>query len=340
MSQRSIELKVGALIVVALGLLAAFIVVMGGLSFQPTYQVNVDFDNPGGLQAGAPVKIAGVKVGKVAELQFRGGQLDPDSKQPVPLIRVVAKIEKRYQSAIYENSRWFITSQGLLGEQFLAVESGSHDRPILQDQAVVRGISPPRLDLLLAESYELLHRAYEGLTSNEGRIEETFSGLHKTLTGTGAFFEHNGAKLDRIVSNVEDMTVEGKETVKLARERYVENAQINRIFNNVEGITATTNRQLDPLLTDGRAVMGDAKKLTGTLTSAQQLARYEKITQDAEATLGSVRVAASDGQAVVAHIKRGKGTIGAMVMDEGLYDDLQEMLRDLKHNPWKLFWRE
>jgi len=27
-------------------------------------------------------------------------------------------------------------------------------------------------------------------------------------------------------------------------------------------------------------------------------------------------------------------------MDEEIYDDVQEMLRDLKHNPWKFFWRE
>jgi phospholipid/cholesterol/gamma-HCH transport system substrate-binding protein len=27
-------------------------------------------------------------------------------------------------------------------------------------------------------------------------------------------------------------------------------------------------------------------------------------------------------------------------MDEELYDDLQELVRDLKHNPWKFFWRE
>jgi phospholipid/cholesterol/gamma-HCH transport system substrate-binding protein len=29
-----------------------------------------------------------------------------------------------------------------------------------------------------------------------------------------------------------------------------------------------------------------------------------------------------------------------VVMDEQLYDDLQELVRDLKHNPWKFFWRE
>ena len=75
MSQRSIEVNVGALILVALGLLGAFVVVMGGLSFEPTLTVYVTFQNPGGLQAGAPVRISGVKVGRVSELEFRGGQV-------------------------------------------------------------------------------------------------------------------------------------------------------------------------------------------------------------------------------------------------------------------------
>src|SRR5262245_65545475 len=94
MNQRSIEVKVGVLILVALGLLGGFIVIMGGLSFEPTYTVFVDFENPGGLQAGAPVKIAGVKVGRVSEMQFRGGHSDT-SKQPVAPIRLLAKIEKQ-----------------------------------------------------------------------------------------------------------------------------------------------------------------------------------------------------------------------------------------------------
>ena len=89
MSQRSIEVKVGALILVALGLLGAFVVVMGGLSFEPTLTVYVTFQNPGGLQAGAPVRISGVKVGRVSELEFRGGQVDPKTKEPEPPIRAL-----------------------------------------------------------------------------------------------------------------------------------------------------------------------------------------------------------------------------------------------------------
>ena len=81
-SARSIEVKVGLLILTALVLLAAFILVMGGINFQLTFNVLVGFDNPGGLQSGAPVKIAGVKVGKVITIsakRVKGGyQVDPN----------------------------------------------------------------------------------------------------------------------------------------------------------------------------------------------------------------------------------------------------------------------
>jgi phospholipid/cholesterol/gamma-HCH transport system substrate-binding protein len=43
---------------------------------------------------------------------------------------------------------------------------------------------------------------------------------------------------------------------------------------------------------------------------------------------------------IVSHIRKGNGSVGAFVMDEQLYDDIQELARDLKHNPWKFFWRE
>src|SRR6185503_7108704 len=97
-SPRSIEVKVGVLILTAVGLLAAFILIMGGINFQSTYSIFVDFDNPGGLQNGAPVKIAGVKVGKISEIAFRGGH-DPTTGKRQPLVRLKVNIERRYQDS-------------------------------------------------------------------------------------------------------------------------------------------------------------------------------------------------------------------------------------------------
>lgn len=340
MSQRSIEAKVGVLILIALGLLAAFIVIMGGLSFEPTFRVLVDFDNPGALQTGAPVKIAGVKIGRVTELQFRGGEIDPTTHEPVPTIRVVTELESKYKKAIHDDSRWYVTTQGVLGEQFLAVEPGSPDRPLLQDGAVVTGVSPPRLDLLLSESYELLHKAYVGISKNEDKLGETFLALHATLTGTGNFFKHNGDRLDSIVSNTEALTVEAQETLKEARERYVSGPQPTRIMNNLERSTTQLDKDLGPLVKDSREVLADAKKLARTLASEEQLKRYGQITRDMSAASVQAKQAATGANQLVTRVRQGQGTVGALLVDEAVYDDLQEMLRDLKHNPWKFFWRE
>ena len=69
--------------------------------------------------------------------------------------------------------------------------------------------------------------------------------------------------------------------------------------------------------------------------------------QDLQRTLREVRTLTerantvmTDVQAVSTRVRAGHGTVGALLMDEEIYDDLQEMIRDLKHNPWKFFWRE
>lgn len=334
------EVKVGVLILVALGLLGGFVIIMGGLSFQPTFTVYVDFDNPGGLKAGAPVRISGVKVGRVAAIEFRGGKLDPKSRGPEALIRVVTTLESQFRESVFDNSRWFVTTQGVLGEAYLAIEPGTPDHPLLKDGAIVRGISPPRLDLLMSEAYELLHLAYTSVTENQKKLGETFDDLHRTLHGTGDFFEKNGPKMDRMMDDAQALSAEARDTLAAARQKYVENPQITRIMNDVEGVSSTLRSNLPPLLEDGRLAAKDASRFLNAFGSEEELTRYRAIVKDAEEAAAHAKNAARDAEALIQHIQQGKGTVGALVKDEAVYDDLQELIRDLKHNPWKLFWRE
>ena len=338
MNQRAIEIRVGALILVAVALIGAFVAVMGGLSFQPTNTVYVSFQNPGGLVAGSPVRISGVKVGKVSEIEFIGA-LQGKPGQGDALIRAVAKIEKRYAGAIHDDARWFVTAQGVLGEMFLAVDPGSRSRPLLPDGAEVRGVSPPQLDLLLSEGYELLHRAYRGISDNEKRIGETFDALHRTLSLTGDLLERNGPKLDRLAENAEAVSNDARSTLAAARERYIDGPQITRILNNVERSSQAVSQNVEPLLGDGRAVLTDAKKISRALAGDEQLSRFETMTRDASQAAASAKTAASDAEALVKRVKQGQGTAGQLMADEALYDDLSELIRDLKHNPWKLLWK-
>jgi len=337
---RSIEVKVGLLILIAIGILTGFIVLMGGMSFQPTYRIFVDFDNPGGIQSGSPVRFAGITVGKIKEIQFRGGVEPQANEQRPALVRMTLAIETRHQEAVRENAVFYVTSQGVLGEQFLAIDPGTRDRPALAENAIVRGLDPPRLDLLLAEGYELLHTTISALRDNRAQIEETFKGLHSTLTSTGEFFDKNRDRLNRIAENVETITIETNELVRAARTRYVDDPQVNRIINNIDHASSAIARDSEPLLRDARTTMANVNRLSSTVGSPEEQRKIKQTIQDVSEIASRAKAAVADAQAVVAHIRTGKGTMGALVMDEQLFDDLQEMARDLKHNPWKFFWRE
>ncbi len=339
MKERSIEARVGALILVAVALLAAFLLVMSGVTFQPTLTVYVSFENPGGLAAGAPVRISGVKVGHVSDLEFIGGQ-DGRPASSDALIRAVAKIERRYADAIHDDARWYVTAQGVLGEMFLGVDPGSRNRPPIHDGMEVKGVSPPQLDLLLSESYELLHRAYEGLSANEQKIAETFDGLHRTLGLTGNLIEATGPKLQKAADNAEALSSDARALLAAARDRYVDGPQITRIMNNVERSSQVMNEHLAPLVSDGSEVLADAKKITRVLATDDQLGRIARITRDASDAAAIAKATAEDAHSLVLKVKQGQGTAGALLSDEALYDDLSELVRDLKHNPWKILWKQ
>jgi phospholipid/cholesterol/gamma-HCH transport system substrate-binding protein len=338
-SSRSIEVKVGILILTATALLAAFILVMGGINFEPKYSMFVDFDNPGGIQAGAPVKIAGVKIGKVSEIQYRGSAPSPTGTRQT-LVRLKIQVEKKYQPGIHDNAIFYVTSSSVLGEQYLAVDPGSSDRDVLSENAIVRGIDPPRFDLLVAETYELLHVATQALRGNKDEIGVMVNGLSRTLKGTGDFFEKNGTRLDRITSNVEQITIDTQDTVKEAKQKYVENPAIDRILDNVDRSTGVLAKDAPPLLADAKETMAAVKRVSQTVGGEAEQAKLKQMMSDLAEVAKNTKGLTQDAQAIASGVRKGKGTVGALVADEQLYDDLQELVRDLKHNPWKFFWRE
>ncbi|MCA9588937.1 MAG: MCE family protein [Myxococcales bacterium] len=337
--EKSIEVKVGVLILVSLGILAAFVLLMGGLSFEKTYTVYVDFDNPGGLQTGAPVRVAGVKVGKVSEMSFLGGKIDPKTNRRT-LVRAKLSIEQRVKEAIHEDADFYVTTQGVLGEQFLAIEPGSTQKPVLPDGAVVKGIDPPRLDLFLAKAYELLDTTMTSIRNNRELISDiatNTAGLLKNLNGV---LSDNRDRINRIVANLESLSAEANTLTVHARSQYVDNPKIVRTIDNVDRIAVELQRDTGPLLKDAKEALANINRASAVVGSPEEQQKLKKAVADVAELAARANATAADAQAIVTHIKKGKGTVGALVMDEAVYDDVQEMVRDLKHNPWKFLWRE
>lgn len=336
--EKSIEVKVGILILVSVGILGAFILVMGGLSFERTYPVFVDFDNPGGLQSGAPVRLAGVKVGTVDELRFMGGVVDPKTNRRT-LVRAKLSIQVRAKDTIHEDALFYVTTQGVLGEQFLSIEPGSLNRPILAEGAIVKGLDPPRLDLFLAKAYELLDTTVTALKNNRELISDIAVNTAGLLKGLNGAVTENRERINRTMENLEKLTAEANALTKDAHTT-INNPKILRTIDNIDKIAGDVQKDSQPMLKDAREALANINRASATVGSPEEQAKLKKAIEDIAELASRANATASDAQQIVAHIKKGEGTVGALLMDEEIYDNVQEMVRDLKHNPWKFLWRE
>lgn len=85
-----------------------------GFSSEKTYTLYATFDNIGGLKVRAPIKVGGVVVGRVADIQ-----LDAQSYTP----KVTLAIKQEFNQ-IPDTSSLSIKTAGLLGEQYIALNVG------------------------------------------------------------------------------------------------------------------------------------------------------------------------------------------------------------------------
>jgi len=301
--------------------------------------VFVDFDNPGGLQSGAPVRVAGVKVGKVAEIQFMGGKVDPRTNRRT-LVRAKLNIEARVKESIHDDADFYVTTQGVLGEQFLAIDPGSPQMPTLAEGTIVKGIDPPRLDLFLAKAYELLDTTMNGIRNNRELISDIATNTAGLLKGLNGVLTENRERIGRTMANLESLTAEANTLTAHARTQYVDNPKITRTIDTIDRLSSDLQKDSGPMLKDARESLANLNRASKVVGGDEEQAKLKKTIEDVAQLAARANATAADAQAIVQHIKKGNGTVGALVMDEAIYDDVQEMVRDLKHNPWKFLWRE
>jgi phospholipid/cholesterol/gamma-HCH transport system substrate-binding protein len=117
MQRRILELWVGLFVVLgvlALTMLSFKVANLGAIDLSSGYNVRAEFDNIGGLKVKAPVTMAGVRIGRVAEISF-----DKENFRA----RVVLNINRRFDNLPQDTSAAILTS-GLLGEQYVGLDPG------------------------------------------------------------------------------------------------------------------------------------------------------------------------------------------------------------------------
>lgn len=330
MKTLSIEARVGLLILVAIIVLAGFILTLNPGLLKDGYIINVDFNHPGALQPGAPVHIGSVRVGRVDGVDYLGGKEDPITKRR-PMIRVRARIDREYLDRVYENAQFYVTTASIVGEPILAIDPGDPARELLGEDAYVIGTDSARFDLLIAKGYEIIDALASLMSDNREELDAIVADLSGILRSGNEIIARNDENIDRIIENVVSISDEANDLIANAN-KIVSGPRVSRIVRNVDETMASVNRDIDP-------IMKDVKSITAKVDDALDVIGPEQREQ-VKTMLASGETIVKDAEKMVAHVREGRGTVGAILMDEAMYDDIQELIRDLKHNPWKLFWKE
>jgi phospholipid/cholesterol/gamma-HCH transport system substrate-binding protein len=399
MTERQMQVRIGALVLTAILLFIGFVLSVGKRSalFEERYSLWTSFSSTEGLTVGAPVRLAGVTVGNVTRISF--GRDLKDRR-----IILTLSVEQRVQDRIREDSVATIGTIGLVGDKVLDVTVGSVDRLALQHGARLGSVDPidyselvqkgdrildnvtritTSLDEFLAggeraagkrnlgeairslrntmveveKGQGLLHDIIYGKEGAEllARIDRTVQSLERTAQAIEsergllhaliyAPKEETLGPLTRALTGLEDLVRDTRDVVREAREGrgllhaliYDPDsadilARLQRTGEELEGLVRTTREEIQGLARMTReelqALAREAREGKGLVPSLLFDPAGSKVLEDVRAAAENVRAVAADLQSITARLRQGEGTIGGLLEDPTVYEDLSALLR-------------
>ena len=142
--------RLGAFIVATLAVLAIGVFIIGSKQylFSSTYQLSAQFDNVAGLSEGADVQVGGVHSGTVHRIEL--------PHKPGEKVTVLLDLNKSTREIIKHDSMASIETEGLLGNQFIAISFGSSGQPEVKDGELIQSVPPLQMSDLLKKTSGIL----------------------------------------------------------------------------------------------------------------------------------------------------------------------------------------
>ncbi len=198
----NLNLAVGAFILAVAALVGGFLFLYG--NWEERYfdhvTIRVRFRSISNLRPGSPVKLAGRPIGVVEDLYTSGSSTD--GRYHVAVCQISDRAE--YRDAIRADSRFAIQTDGVLGDQHVAIGFGTDETEPLENDAFVWGSDPVEIASVLSDLQKTAANAAvvteslkEGLVGPDGKA----AGFREFLDGVRASTEN----LARITTAIESM---------------------------------------------------------------------------------------------------------------------------------------
>jgi len=290
-NNRSVELRVGLVVLLSCAILILGLIWVKGIRFDQTrYRYSVLFPNVGALEVGDPVSVSGVPKGKVEKIQLYQGE-------------VLVDLNLTHDVVLKKDARFTVMNVGLMGERFIAVQTGYSDT-LLDLSQPIRGYYDTGIPEVMGRMGEMIEQvkclaenleAVVGTKSSQDALITVIKNLKEITDKTNALLDRNQQKFDRTINDL-----------------------------------SYTSAELKKMVGENK---GKLQSTVDNLNSASE--KFADIT----ATLDSLSVSL---KTLSSKIESGEGTLGQLVNDTTLYQEIKKtasnvdsLILDIKKNPKK-----
>ncbi|MBU8895618.1 MCE family protein [Corallococcus sp. H22C18031201] len=341
--ERRLALRAGLFVAIGLAVAGVVVFFIGQEShlFQSKVRYRAFFSHVDGLSDKSPVWLGGMEVGHVTGVNFAADIRDAR-------LEVELDVSSRYAERVRGDSVVRLTSMGVLGDKAVDISMGTADAPQV----------PPGGVLQTAEGGDL-----SSLMRSASRVMENSVAISESLKEAVAIYSNPdlGRDLARSVASLRAVLEEvekgdgalhalifdkasGREVRALLSRTASAAERLDGAVGHVEAILAEVHRG------DGTAhqliygnegttalhELGEAAgQLAGLLEDAKKSpngAVHQLIYGDARDLFANLGGAAADLRKVTATVAKGEGTVGGLISDPTIYEDIREVLGNVKRN--------
>ncbi len=201
--------RLGAFIVVTLAVLAAGVFIIGSKEylFRSTYHLKAQFDNVAGLSEGADVQVGGVHSGTVESITL--------PNKPGEKVTVLMDLNKSTREIIRQDSIASIETEGVLGNQYVAISFGSDGQAEVKNGELIQSTPPLLMGDMLKKASGILDSSQQAINNTTLATAHLNSVSAKIDSGQGTI----GALVNdkQLYANLEQSTVTMQATMEQAK---------------------------------------------------------------------------------------------------------------------------
>jgi phospholipid/cholesterol/gamma-HCH transport system substrate-binding protein len=326
------ELRVGLTVIFASIVLIILIFLMTGSTGLFTHKITLYsyFDNASGLRVGAPVRLEGVDIGNVKAIRVVAGRgLTP--------VEVVMTVSTRFKDAVRTDSTAELSTQGVLGETFVDIDSRAAHGPPAQDGAVLPIHERPDLTDMVRASQSTL----QNIQALLGRVDNIVSFIQSGQGSVGKLIYDEALynRLNATLAEFQKVATAVSQGQGSLGKLIVNDDIYNRLNASVDKLNAVLDQ-----VNSGQGTIGKFLRDPAIYDNANQtIAKANQLMADVNAGKGAVGLALKDQafaakvndtvnklNALATQLNSGQGTVGKLIKDPTMYENTNRLLTETR----------